>query len=785
MLKRGNKMSVKSIEIINECLPCNQVNLSFVNQNNKLLRELLIFGRNGTGKSTMSTLISEFKDNPEVDGINIEYIDDIVEKPEFLIFNESFIDKHIKFSSSENLDAIVMFGEQADLDTRINNLEKRKSKVIIKKNQYNNLIERYDSNEEENKVFNHLRGDNNWAGREKAIDNKAKKNKNVDKNTLKKVLNNRNNESIEKLHKGLDNKKEMIKRFENKQEIPGIPNIERMNEDNKKAIINILKTVDSVRFTENIDKKVEKIFEEYGNNYIKELDEYLETHPEYCKTCLRSLDNEYINNLRNKLKMVFRNDLLEDYIININRLIDTIITEREKIQNNDVDTNELNNLIVNLDKESLKIKNLLEDKVDNLNKSIDYNFGYYNEIVEQIDKEKKYLSEIISIHNEKIKNIMKIKTEYTNLNFKIAYREIENVYNDYKHTKKEYEKYKLKYDRCESLETEIEKRIEKLKVKQKQTSIALDIMNNELALIFFDNNRLVLNGKDTCYEIKVRGHNIPLSKLSTGEKNILGLVYFFSLINKEKKMDELYKNTFFIVLDDPISSFDFANKIGIYNYLRKQFKFVFSHNSYSQIMLTTHDMEVYANFEKVLMDIILNNGEKLTKKVNKHILTENGLEDNRNGKNNNVYSSQLNTIYDFALGKQDSLENYIGNTMRRVLEAFSTFKYKLGIDSLRTDKNIINQIDNNKLNSFFENYLFRLILNNESHLEDDYKSATDKGLIEYLTLNEKIKTAKLLILFLYELDCTHITKHLSSKYNNTDIETQIEIWKKQVINLTK
>ncbi|MDT3994133.1 hypothetical protein RPO40_03630, partial [Mammaliicoccus fleurettii] len=80
-----------------------------------------------------------------------------------------------------------------------------------------------------------------------------------------------------------------------------------------------------------------------------------------------------ISNLRNKLKIVFRNDLLEDYIIKINRLIDTIITEREKIKNNDVDTNELNSLIENLDKESLKIKNLLEDKVDNLNKSIDYN----------------------------------------------------------------------------------------------------------------------------------------------------------------------------------------------------------------------------------------------------------------------------------------------------------------------------------------------------------------------------------------------------------------------------
>lgn len=125
-------------------------------------------------------------------------------------------------------------------------------------------------------------------------------------------------------------------------------------------------------------------------------------------------------------------------------------------------------------------------------------------------------------------------------------------------------------------------------------------------------------------------------------------------------------------------------------------------------MLTTHDMEVYTKFEKVLKDITLNNGESLTKKVNKHILTENGFENDWNGKRNNVYNSQLNTIYDFALGKQDELEIYIGNAMRRVLEAFNIFKYKIGIDNLRTDKNIIGQINSSKINSFFENYLLDL-----------------------------------------------------------------------------
>lgn len=242
------------------------------------------------------------------------------------------------------------------------------------------------------------------------------------------------------------------------------------------------------------------------------------------------------------------------------------------------------------------------------------------------------------------------------------------------------------------------------------------------------------------------------------------------------------------MLDDPISSFDFENKIGIYNYLRKQFKSIFSNNEYSQIMLTTHDMEVYKNFEKVFEDIVLDNGDKLTKRANKYILTVNGLENDRNGKKNNIYNLQLNAIYDFAIGKlnvQAELENYIGNTMRRVLEAFSTFKYRTGIDSLRTDKNIINLITNSKLNTFFENYLFRLILNNESHNEDNYKGITDKALIEYLTLNEKVKTAKLLILFLYELDDMHVIKHIDNSNDKNDVVSQIETWKEEIIKLTK
>ncbi|MCG1254054.1 AAA family ATPase [Staphylococcus epidermidis] len=781
-------MSIKSIKIQNEYLPCNEVQLNFMKQNGDLFRELLIFGRNGTGKSTMSTMINDYKKNMEMNGVNIEYLDDINQKTDFFIFDENFVDKHIKFSDSNNLDAIVMFGEQADLDERINILKNRKIQFSNREKYYGNKVENYNHKEEIKKVLNHLKGDNNWAGREKAIDNKAKKNKNVDTNTLKRVLKHENQESIEFLHKDLVKHKELINSLEDKKEISEIPNVEGIGNDSQKLIINILKRTDSIKFTKNIDKKVEKIFEEYGNSYIVDLSEYLKSKPEYCKTCLRPLDDEYINNLRDKLKYVFQNDLLEETTNEINKIVNEIITDRKEVQNNHVETVKINNLIKCLNLESLKIKELLKDKMNSLNKLIEYKFDDYNKILEKINGEVEKLNEEIRIYNNQIKRITEIKKEYSKLNYKIAFKEIEKVYNDYKEKQEEYKVYEFKRNRWKLLCDDIETRINKLNTKQKQTSIALDMMNDELALIFFDKNRLVLDGKENYYEILVRGNSIPLSKLSTGEKNVLALVYFFSLVNKEKKVEDLYKNTFFIMLDDPISSFDFENKIGIYNYLRKQFKSIFSNNEYSQIMLTTHDMEVYKNFEKVFEDIVLDNGDKLTKRANKYILTVNGLENDRNGKKNNIYNLQLNAIYDFAIGKlnvQAELENYIGNTMRRVLEAFSTFKYRTGIDSLRTDKNIINLITNSKLNTFFENYLFRLILNNESHNEDNYKGITDKALIEYLTLNEKVKTAKLLILFLYELDDMHVIKHIDNSNDKNDVVSQIETWKEEIIKLTK
>ncbi len=84
--------------------------------------------------------------------------------------------------------------------------------------------------------------------------------------------------------------------------------------------------------------------------------------------------------------------------------------------------------------------------------------------------------------------------------------------------------------------------------------------------------RISKNGN---YEVLVRRKNIPLHRLSIGERNIISLCYFFSKINEQKNTNQIYKNPKLVIVDDPISSFDAQNKIGVLSFFKtKVFKVI-------------------------------------------------------------------------------------------------------------------------------------------------------------------------------------------------------------------
>lgn len=111
--------------------------------------------------------------------------------------------------------------------------------------------------------------------------------------------------------------------------------------------------------------------------------------------------------------------------------------------------------------------------------------------------------------------------------------------------------------------------------------------------------------------------------------------------------------------------------------------------------------------------------------------------------------------------------------MRRLLEAFSTFTYKKGIDDISCNETILQEINDADLRHYFKNLMYRLVLNGDSHMLERTNSLEDIDYLTFLSSTEKQRTAREIICFIFLLNKQHVLAHLGE---NMDIETNINNW---------
>ena len=293
--------------------------------------------------------------------------------------------------------------------------------------------------------------------------------------------------------------------------------------------------------------------------------------------------------------------------------------------------------------------------------------------------------------------------------------------------------------------------LEKLKNKllEQITLENSNCLNIDFSTIFFDSQRLRIDGKGMIY---TRGQPILFPRLSTAEKNIVTLVYsFFEL---EKKIKDKEPESLLVVIDDPISSIDYSNKVGLYTFFRNKIESLSSMYSETKFIICTHDEEIYYHFYKIFDDLKCYY-QKNPKNISCFELTYEGLI--KRESEYNFYKQQINSIYKYSLGLEPDLILYIGNTMRRVLEAYSTFNYNLGPSEISTNQELLSKIQDETEREFFKAYMYRLILNSDSHASDRVRRSSS-NFSEMFSDEEKIKTAQLLLGFLYRLDPVHIER---------------------------
>lgn len=264
------------------------------------------------------------------------------------------------------------------------------------------------------------------------------------------------------------------------------------------------------------------------------------------------------------------------------------------------------------------------------------------------------------------------------------------------------------------------------------------------------------------------------SQISQGERNIIGLCYFFASILQNQEESIGYTKEYLLVIDDPISSFDIENKTGIMSFLRYQLgKFLFG-NKDTRAIIMTHDLPTYYDLEKVFKELTTKSEKIYGEKTFYHSY------ELRNQKliavsscKRQEYSELVKIVYNYALGDATEYELVIGNIMRQMLEAFSTFQYKKGIGDISTDQSILALLPENIYQTYFENLMYRLILNNGSHRLEQTQSMSDMYFFTVISESEKRRTAKEILCFVYLLNKKHLLSHLEGC---ADIENNLQHW---------
>ncbi|WP_174720821.1 AAA family ATPase [Streptococcus periodonticum] len=784
------------ITIEKDYLPYRKIELNWLkkesNPDTEILRSMIIFGRNGTGKSTISKSISSLRDiseditlinekNRVSNTINITDSD----KETIFVYNEEFQNEKVTFIENERFEAIVLIDDQKDLMSKIA-LNKSEVKILESKlTQYNDALSTAENDIKESIV-------GTKKSRWKSIFSELNdKNPYFNASLINRISSSVSSRSVVELGENLSNLIKEIESAKNEKRINRCSEVEIPINEIKDKLKIIAEPVSMIELTE----RENQIIEILGNNVdssIEKTENILKGNSNNCPTCFQEINEDYKRDTLAQLKSVLKKQLLNNEISEHIECIDQVIKISELIIAEldfvDLDKRIEEDVRISLNKsiEDLKSKlNLmikkLKDKKSNVYRASDFSdetlFKAKNAYDVSLSKYNRACDEYNIRFNKLDENIK----EANKLNDKLAYKETENFC-------KELFENREKINKAEKSIEELNEEIVKDEQLVKNTTLALNNINKQLGRVFYESERLKLEQEDGFYYVLSRGKRTKLSSLSTGERNAIGLCYFFSIVNQNQNVDNQYNLPLLIVLDDPVSSFDHEIKLGIYSLLRGEIEKIGIGNENSKILILTHDSDVYYNCFKIFEDILDADGKRVFRDNQiklKQLNSMTGIETAE--KEENFYSTQLTKIYEFACIEDEECDfakdfsPYIGNVMRRVLEAFSTFNYQKGISELSSNEVLLSEsIDDREERELLKSHMYRLLLNGESHYSDKIYGITERDREVLLTIKQKIQTARFVLVLLYSLNPIH----LKYQINNLD-QTILERWKSDLIGSKK
>lgn len=790
-------------------------------------RVSIIFGRNGSGKSSLSRAFSKAANQElenDVTTVELYNYNGSVISPSIYtdnsktddnkeiygiegvhVFNEKFIDDNIrvKTEDTEGLPSIVMLGQDVQLSKQIDDLEEElKEKLESLRNIESDINE---AEAECKEAFEACKKSlKNWANHEREL-KQLHRNPSIDKAKISELAEPQTipSQSLEELNTVYAETDTQIKNLKKAQPQihTEIPYITQKIEDDR--IIEML----------NMDYQELKLNPEENEAYsVMTNDELfsltntlkvLQGDRSICPLCLQKIENSFkklklshlntINTLTKNSIDAYKQELIS--LLNQTQPIEIPLSaEQWKCLYDETKSVD----------EAMKVFNAAAAKCQLvIKKKIDNPYAHINIASFELDAKLLLLREKVNSLRKAQEQFNKdhapqdlspLKNQLIQYNRERAYYEVHPTYQIYLNADNKLTLLDEEKTQTSSDINNLRQKITDLKQQMKNTSQAAVLMNNFFNYIFFDKERLYLKpdsfiDPDTheerlIYRLYSRGSSLPPSSSSTGERNILALCYFFARLHNH--MQGLsYSKPLLLVLDDPVSSFDQENRIGIITFLKYVISEVLNGNPGSKIIFMTHDIVAANNLYKITDDYYAENGISLIVNDKRQLCHELSSKKFNDLKYDfNEYRSLIGSMYEYACldltQRIDSnLDSCIGNYTRRVIEAFSTFEFRRGIDFVLYVDKIKKQL-NSEYGPFFQSLANKLLLHGESHSEDRVKflNVDFAPLTDPLT-KQKIVRAMLCLMHivnpLHIEECFRELRKKNVPKNTPDIKTEHDL----------
>lgn len=770
--------SIMSLKISGRCFPSSTKLKCFTKNESRIS---IIYGKNGSGKSTISKSLCNVESDLSCSLLDQNDKPLSIPQNHIFVFNEDYINDKIAVQN-DGLSAVILFGEQVEIDKQIEEanekLEDYQRFIDDQESIKNGLENDKNSNSYKYKINNlkdKLKSSDNWVEREFSISGRRH---NISTNILDRIF---NKPVISK------SREEAFNHFQELKSIIGTGSQEKISDTMKPLMVEndffqnitqLLAEKIEKPVLNDRDKRIIEIYSQKGSQYISDIKIVFENEDQdICPYCFRPINSEEKSIILSAIEKILSEEAknhqreLAKYDKNITEMINeldkmiSIADNFKGIYTKEYETVESQCRIVN----SLlsQYGQSIEDKINSLYAPISFSDNNIIQEIKTLNDAISCLEEKRNIYNQQLEEIDKSKKKASDWNREMAYWEFSRDYAEYKNAYDSYNKCCSKIKEYQEEYNKKKVKIDNLNNKKKNVVIAKDMINEALSYIFFSNKRLQLDvdAESGKYYLMSNGIKVTPDKVSTGERNIIALCYFFTQMLDNHNSTDNFTDEYFIVIDDPISSFDRENQVRVITYLKYQLSKIFYGNKNSKILLLSHDLSTVYDLEKAGEEI----GEQFNLKnkfVENYELKDRQIDNTKHiDMKRNEYSLLMKEIYRYANGEDSLLSDFtIGNSMRRLLEAHGTFLYKKGMDALTTNENILDLCKNHK--NYFRNYMYRLVLNGESHLEERVLSLKDTNFFENYTSDQLKDTAQKIICYLYLINPLHVKEHLSDKGNS-------------------